>query len=225
MGMEGEFEGVPARVLKGDGCSSNVISREFAELHRSQFTFQPTLMNVSHSNQGSREIATKMVVNGTVTLGNYAYKENLIIADARYDVSLGMPWHVDAQPETDYNLRIVSVDGNSLSCRATAWKGFCTVETLGVKKCRRKLRRLKKGTQLFRLVQASSSELQESIPKVWLLDYKDEELQEILKKYKEVFQTELPPGLPPNRSVDHAMETDLEARQRVSTWAWRNNFV
>jgi hypothetical protein len=37
------------------------------------------------------------------------------------------------------------------------------------------------------------------------------ELQELLESYKDVFQEELPDGLPPKRNVDHAIETGAEA--------------
>lgn len=209
MVMPGEFEGVSAHVLKVNGCTSNVISRDFAEANRAQFTFQPILVDVSHSMQGSGDIATEMIVNGTVTIGYYAYRGNWIVADARYDALLGMPWHFDANPKTNNESLTVEIDRHTLGGKLTAQQGFCVVQNMRVKQCQRSLKRVKKGTQIFRVVQISSSELFHNPinPKAELLDEADEELQAILKEHENVLESELPPGLPLVREVDHAIET------------------
>lgn len=46
--MEGKFNGHTALVLKNDGCTSNVISRDFASANAHSLTFKPVLIDVNH---------------------------------------------------------------------------------------------------------------------------------------------------------------------------------
>lgn len=62
--------------------------------------------------------------------------------------------------------------------------------------------------QVFQIVQKSS------VGKIKVP--KDKELQDLLLNYEEVFQEELPAGLLPKRSVDHAVEIDKEAKKPLS---------
>ncbi len=42
------------------------------------------------------------------------FKSNWLVANCRYDVLLGMPWHVTFNPSIDYQKRMVSVENDSL---------------------------------------------------------------------------------------------------------------
>ena len=209
--LSGTFNDLPTRILKDDGCTSNVISREFAEAHRDEFEFRPILMDVCHSKAGSGEIATEMVLNGTIRIGHHSYTADWIVADARYDVLLGMPWHIDCNPRTDYPARTVFVDSRELSAEYVPRLDARKVQPMGAKQFRRALRRPRSRMQFFRVAQVSSSEFAASDVvqqdhKAELLDADDSELRSILCEYEGVFQDELPLGLPPSRDVDHAIE-------------------
>lgn len=62
---------------------------------------------------------------------------------------------------------------------------------------------------LFGLVEASALLLNNTITNDKAVD---SELEALLGRYKEVFREDLPAGLPPERDVDHAIETDREAK-------------
>ncbi len=80
------------------------------------------------------------------------------------------------------------------------------VANLSMKKFRHLLRKrgVDTGVHLFQVVQVNAMR---SISKVEtkeeLLSIPHPKLNRILCKYDKVFQEELPPGLPPKRSVDH----------------------
>lgn len=209
--MKGTFNGLPARVLKDDGCTSNVVSREFASAHEHLLKFSPVLIDVNHSKQGANEIATELIANGTVCIGSYSYTGNWIVADCRYDILLGMPWHTEERPETDYVCRTVRVRKHKLCASPVARSSPFSVTNLGVKRFRKMLRCPAPGVEVFRVVEVSSSQFSSSTPlagpKAALLSDEDPEVRALLHEYEDVFQEELPDGLPPARDVDHAIDT------------------
>ena len=110
--LSGKLNGVSARVLKDDGCSTNVISHRFFGLHRRHFHVRKATVVVKHSKEELNETASHVVINETLQIGSHAYTSNWVVADCRYDVLLGMPWHVANKPKIDYVKRFVVVDGD-----------------------------------------------------------------------------------------------------------------
>lgn len=211
MVLSGVFNDIPTRILKDDGCTSSVISREFAEVHRNKFAFCPILMDLCHSKQGSRGIATKMTASGTLGIGNQSYTADWIVADARYDVLLGISWNVDCNQKADYQARTVIVDGFEVSAQPVLRRNTRHVQSMGVKQFLRVLRSPGSGTQVFRVRPVSSLDLRDAVlakpdPKPEFLDDDDAELRAILCVYEEVFQVELSHFLPPSRDVNHHIE-------------------
>lgn len=91
--LKGSLAGISVKVLKDDGCNTNIISRQFATKHASAFNIQPTRVPIAHSKQTSSKIATKVVLDATVSIGKHDYSSNFFVADCRYDGLLGMPWN------------------------------------------------------------------------------------------------------------------------------------
>lgn len=87
----GAFNDIPGRELKDNDCTSNVTSRHFVSAHRDKFVFRPILRAVRDSKAGLQEIASKVVVNGTLCIGFHHHTGDWIVADARFDILLGMP--------------------------------------------------------------------------------------------------------------------------------------
>ena len=92
---------------------------------------------VSHSKKGTSELATQVVVEGKLQFGTHQYISNWAVADCRYDVLLGMPWHIQAKQEVDYSLPRITVDGESLpQIPVKVHNGGVQVTNLGVKNFR-----------------------------------------------------------------------------------------
>lgn len=211
--MSGRMIGQSVSVLKDDGCNTNVLSTHFVNKHAHQLQIQKASFQILHSKRNTTEQASQLVVNATVHLGGHKYTSNWAVADANYDILLGMPWHIDMKPVVNYETRKVSVAGQLLPVRCVPDDSEIRVTNIGVKKFRSLLRRRSRQSyQVFRVSPAQVNQLtglSKSMEKRVLLNHDDElQAKELLKKYDEVFRDELPNGLPPCRSVDHAIEIE-----------------
>jgi hypothetical protein len=97
--LDGMFNGKPVRILKDDGCNTNVVSRKFVERNAEAFKMKSRNVMVNHSADDRVEQATQIVLDGRIKVGNNEYLSNLVVSNCRYDVLLGMPWHVASNPK------------------------------------------------------------------------------------------------------------------------------
>ena len=63
--LSGLLNGVSVRVLKDDGCSTNVVSRRFFGLHRRRFHVRKACIEVKHSEEDLNKPSSQVVINGT----------------------------------------------------------------------------------------------------------------------------------------------------------------
>ena len=201
--LRGRLNGVSVRVLKDDGCNTNVISSRIVDLNRQNFRVIRKNVVVKHSKDGTNEQSSQIVLHGTLKIGSHTYTSNWVVSDTRYDVLLGMPWHVAHNPQTDYNKRIVRVhDGELKFQHPKESNSSVKVTNLSVKKFRRMLK--KKSPDDFHVFQVVIREKRESVQE----PVNDTKLEKLLEKYGSVFRSELPDGLPPDRSIEHAIEVE-----------------
>ena len=200
--LDGCLNGIPVRVLKDDGCNTNVISKEFFNFHADCFDVIEKRVEIYHSNRQNTEMATQIVVNARLSCGEHVYRSNFTVANCRYDVLLGMSWHVDCKPRIKYEVPQVAVADQCLPMKKDE-QCTPTITNMGVKKFRSILR--KKGNredfQVYALVANAEKPAKQNY-----------QLDRLLKRFEGVFKDDLPEGLPPKRSVDHAIETEEEAK-------------
>jgi len=99
--LDGTLDMKRVRVLKDDGCNTNVVSHEFFQKNKSCFKWKHCNVEVRHSEADSVEKSSQVVLGATVRIGKHSYKSNWLVANCRYDVLLGMPWHVANNPNID----------------------------------------------------------------------------------------------------------------------------
>lgn len=205
--LKGLLNSTLVHILKDDGCNTNVVSRTFLENNRDLFRVKETRTLLSHSKVDTTEEASEVVLDAELRLGGHVYRSNFVVADCRYDVILGMPWHKHSLPIIDYDKPAVIVDDKVLPS-STVCQGDVVVTSLHVKKFRSMLRKKghKEDFQVFNIVQKPSGKPRNSgAPN-------DADLKELLSKFDDVFKEELPAGLPPKRSVDHVIEIEEEVK-------------
>ena len=159
---------------------------------------------VQHSAKDANERSSQVVLEGTLKIGNHNYSSNWVVADCRYDVLLGMPWHVAHKPIIDYENGIVKVNDQKLpskNVKKTDNLESMEITNLSVKKFRRMLRKGDKYLQIYQVVQKNHTKSNGKNSK-----NSNAKLDMLLKKYETIFRDELPPGLPPKRSVDHEIK-------------------
>ena len=209
--VEGFMQGVKVIVLKDDGCNTNIISNEFFQKNIDLLKWKVCDIEVKHSNKESNEVATRIVLGATLHIGDHIYKSNWLVANCRYDVLLGMPWHVETKPKIDYEKKNFTVENSGIHKKRTGTATCCEIENISIKKFRKLIGQKYQAAQIFHVSQRKP-EKEEQLSKDQILNCTDKNLRNILHKYLEVFQEELPPGLPPPREVDHEIVTDPEAK-------------
>ncbi len=121
-----------------------------------------------------------------------------------------MPWYVAHNPSINYEKRIVKVGENKLATDSND-EIKANILNLSVKKFKNMMKEKRSDVNVFRLVRKTKFEtkcgMAEEIPK-----YSNPGLREMLKKFSSVLREELTPGLPPERAIDHDIETDNDAK-------------
>ncbi len=113
-------------------------------------------------------------------------------------------------PSINNKNRIVKV-GESELANDSFEQAEIKILNLSVKKLRNMMKEKHSDLDAFRLIPKTKFEtkcgMAEEIPK-----YSNPGLREMFKKFSSIFRDELPPGLPPERALDHENETDKDAK-------------
>lgn len=209
--MFGTIKGQQVTILKDDGCNTNVISKSFLNRYRNLFQTKKASFTINHSNKGSVEEANEILVDEEIQIGNHQYKTSWIVANCRYDVMLGMPWHVENNPRVDYDSGKIWV-GNTELPSAREFAHVIQVQNIGVKKFRSLLKKKWKSHDALALYQIHQINNFTTACEKKTKSIRDPELEELVTAFKDVFRDDLPDGLPPAREIDHKIETDPEAK-------------
>lgn len=217
--FEGSFEGKTVSILADDGCSSNIISKEFIEQNETLFKtrLKKTNIRIEHSKSDSTEEPMGGMENGTVSFQGHEYTSNWVVADSRYDIILGMPWHEEMNVRKNYHQREVFVKSLRLQEEETN-SDKIRVSNISVKKFRRGIRtnqfieifavravtgKVKTGRPLKDSI---SNQAEDAFQKLLNNHENEAEIVELLTEYAEIFKSKLPAGLPPKREVDHRID-------------------
>lgn len=204
MVLYGIINGRQCKILKDDGCNTNIISTDFVKRNGKILKIINNKLSIEHSQENSSELISGVVVDAIVQIGRHQYRSNWAIVNCRYDVILGMPWHMDNQVIADYSKQTLTVNGRLLPVPKTANNGY-KITNIGVKKFRSFIRKNghKPGFELFHITEVNNLSKASTKAETPLPPDIQHRKDEILKKYTSVFRDELPEGLPPKRSVDH----------------------
>lgn len=95
--MKRTTNGIPVRILKDDGCNKNIVLKKVARSRSKSLSFGGLETSISHSKEGSDEASTAIVLHTSVKVGGHAYLSDWAVPGCRYDILLGVPWHVDCR--------------------------------------------------------------------------------------------------------------------------------
>ena len=139
--LDGLLEGKKVSVLKDDGCNTNVVSCDLFEKNRGLFKWKECDVEVRHSKTFFVKNSSEVILGCTLIIGLHSYKSNWLVENCRYDVLLGMPWHVAHNTPIDYSQRNVKVNSDELIPHEEGCKQKNQVTSTGVKKFRSLLKR------------------------------------------------------------------------------------
>lgn len=111
--LYGLINGRQCKILKDDGCNTNVISSEFIKRNK-YFNLLNQKLNIEHSNEDAAETTSEIVLDGSVQIGKHIYTSNFAVDNCSYYIILGTPWHRDNDFVKDYSNYQVTVNGRSL---------------------------------------------------------------------------------------------------------------
>ena len=100
--LNGSLENRAVRVLKDDGCNTNIMSYEFFNKNKMILKWRNCQVEIRHSKSGSKENSSIVVIGAVLKIGSHKYRSNWLVADCRYELLLGMPWHVFNNPVVNY---------------------------------------------------------------------------------------------------------------------------
>lgn len=204
MVLYGMINGRQCKILKDDGCNTNIISTDFVKRDGKLFKIIETNISIEHSQENSSELTNGVVVAAIVQIVKHQYRSNWAIVNCRYDVILGMPWHLENQLIADYESQNLTVNGR-LHPIPKALNNGLKITNIGVKKFRSLIKKNahKPDFELFHIAELNNLSSKASKTETPLPPEIQKKKDEILNKYSSVFRDELPEGLPPKRFVDH----------------------
>lgn len=142
MELSRNLDGKMIRLVKNDGCSTNMLSREFVGEYGDIFKIITRSMVISHYGESSNVKATEMVTGAVLKLGNHEYTSNWVVRNCRYDVMLNMPWYVENDEKINYKQVVIKTPKVKvfLDQRISNPRSF-KVKNLGVKIFRKLIKR------------------------------------------------------------------------------------
>ena len=72
-------------------------------------------MTVKHSSKSSIKSSEYIVLEETLTFERHSYNSNWLVSNCRYDVLLGIPWHIAHSPDINCKERVASVDRQNIN--------------------------------------------------------------------------------------------------------------
>jgi len=203
----GQIEGRPARILLDTGCSTYVLSSRFAErngIERIPMRSRPVDLTVS----SARAQLTYKTRPLDLRIGDTATRKPLYLLPVpQFDAIVGMPFFRENEVDlAGLDIGIVEVNGSKIPITEGdigKSPGNMEIPTIGMISRKRLKKELKRdeieGLYLATVretddtdsISASTVQQLDSIPN-W-----------IRKDYRTVLREELPPEMPPQRSVDH----------------------
>lgn len=203
--MDGTLDRHACRVLINCGASSNFLSTKFAVKHgllSGQKAGQVTMADGRDSARPSW-----LSHRCRLKLGQYVGRFRFTVTELGngYDVILGMPWLEALQPAITWDTKrlILQWDGRELVLEGRRLKGTGKQQATAPKvhiqqvseKCIARDASRPDSELLLFIIRERVNQVQE--PPV------DEELEALKEEFRDVLVSDLPPGLPPARSIDH----------------------
>lgn len=158
--MEVELIDETVQIQNDDGFNPNVVSCDFVRDPHKPFTIFKSSVSLMNSTKQSVGDSLEIIIEGTHCIGTYEYVSNWVLETCRYDVHLGMPWHVGKSPTIEYSRWVSKEDNDVLLLSSSESKKTCIVhvKNIGVKKFRNLLKIKCTGNyiELYKVVQMNT---------------------------------------------------------------------
>jgi RNase H-like domain found in reverse transcriptase/Reverse transcriptase (RNA-dependent DNA polymerase)/Integrase zinc binding domain/Retroviral aspartyl protease/Chromo (CHRromatin Organisation MOdifier) domain len=200
--IHGRINGYSAIVLIDGGAGANFVSRRFVRMHDLHTLPSSTLSVVTLAN-GHRDAVSEALFAAELKLGAFRDECTLHVIDiANYDAILGKPWLTQYNPTIDWRLNTLSFIHRDqpivLSSEPPA------LDDLPIMSAKALSRAMRHGASVY-LVHLYPMDDDVSLFSMDIADM-DPRVGTLIREFDDVFRAELPPGLPPRRSVEHRID-------------------
>ena len=224
--LSGFVNGKPAVFLLDSGATGNFVSAAFVAAHKF-VVVELSQKDVVTLADGSQQTAGSSMNAAPIKIGSYTDEVDLIsLPLSGYDVILGMPWLAHYNPTIDWkekvvrftdgkNIKRVLVGGSAASVRKQVNNHLIdSLNLITTKQLKKQVHQKPDQFESAFLIWSQDVLPVLSSPGPLLINAVqvdvDTELEtarrKVTKEYDDVFPDELPPGLPPQREVDHKIE-------------------
>src|ERR1700726_3943831 len=142
---------------------------------------------------------------------------SVIDLDTDFDIILGLPWHKEHRPVVHWDTMIYEVEQKGKRCKifpSSASKlidiGKASLNVISERRANKALLTKKSEFALYYFRKRSSTQ-SESLDIIAPIEdgitSSEQQVNDLLKEYKHVFNSSLPDGLPPPRGYEHEIET------------------
>ena len=194
--LSGRLAGAPCTFLVDSGAAVNAVSTAFLDKHgiRTSASHHTGV----HFADGSHGAARGQLRASLLKIGRYRDRQTLLAVPlSGYDAILGTPWLTSVNPSINWQANTVTFShrGETITLAPpsdpTGTKEPIVLSALQLAKHNRRGSPL--GIALVR-------EIQTAAPSA---DKQSQVAVKLIKEFSDVFPDKLPPGLPPQRKVDH----------------------
>lgn len=95
----GSVQEIPYTVLKDDGASTKILSKEFYRRHKDSFKIMESNVSLAPSQNESDDADCGMTNLLTVEIGEQKYESKFVLADTIYGIIFGTLLHKNFQPQ------------------------------------------------------------------------------------------------------------------------------
>ena len=213
--LRGTLCGQPAVCLVDSGASGNFVSSSFVTAHQlpshSLEKRQPITLA-----DGSQQAATCFLPSADLRLASYSDGVDLVVLPLScYDVILGMPWLEQVNPHVDWRRKRITFPHQG---QQHALEPESSLHLLSEAELKREVRKeqvesiivVRWEEEVDQAEQAECSALADQADTDKAQPKNESNVSRmrrvLLAEYSDVFPADLPPGLPPEREVDHRIE-------------------
>ncbi len=218
MKLHGTLNSRPAQFLVDSGANTNYVSTEFIQRNNLQTTTVMTNVTLA---DGSQQKSRGNLEQACITIGTYTdHFDFTALPLPKYDAILGLAWLQTLNPTIDWNTQSISLihDGRRHTFTTTTDPVSLHVtlnqlNTLLLTPSALKQTLRRKEVESLILIHRTPDN-PGSPPHLASISTDDFDplRKSLLTEFKDVFPPELPPGLPPQRDVDHKIELVPDAK-------------
>lgn len=206
--LYGEENGLQIKILKDDGCNSDINLIHFVNHNKKYFETIQKNLKIDHSNERILEVTSELVVNAEIQIAKHTCCSNWAISKCRYDITLGIPWHEQTQVIAIYVAKSVIMNKIPLPVLQTLNSGL---KILNITATKFRFVLHKKGHQLdlqvYHVTQINNIKT-DPVPALSLIPaQKLTSKNKIIQKYSSTFRSDRPAGLSPALELHHEIRT------------------